>query len=236
MRLSYAMSVGVLLLVSVLAAAQITFPALTGRVVDEANLIDAQTEQALTTRLEAHERASGNQVVVVTVPNLQGAEIEDFGYQLGRTWGIGQKGEDNGALLIVAQAERKVRIEVGYGLEGELTDAISANIIHSIILPHFRQGRFNDGIEAGTYAMIEALGNEYEMREPVAQRERVHPVSLIFMIAIFILFPRLGALFGLASLGRGRGGFGGGFGSGGFGGGFGGGGGGFGGGGASGGW
>lgn len=236
MRLSYAMSVGVLLLVSALAAAQITFPALTGRVVDEANLIDAETEQALTTRLEAHERASGNQVVVVTVPNLQGVEIEDFGYQLGRTWGIGQKGEDNGALLIVAQAERKVRIEVGYGLEGELTDAISANIIHSIILPHFRQGRFNDGIEAGTYAMIEALGNEYQMREPVAKRERVHPVSLIFMIAIFILFPRLGALFGLASLGRGRGGFGGGFGSGGFGGGFGGGGGGFGGGGASGGW
>src|SRR5690606_25321026 len=168
-------SAGLLLLISVLVAAQIEFPALTGRVVDTADLIDAPTEQELTARLAAHEEASTNQVVVVTLPNLQGNEIEDFGYQLGRAWGIGQQDKDNGVLLIVAEEERKVRIEVGYGLEGELTDAISANIIQSVILPRFREGRFNEGIQAGTYAIIEALGNRYAMREPAASSERVHP-------------------------------------------------------------
>jgi uncharacterized protein len=233
MRRIVIVSAILLLFASAFVAAEISFPKLTGRVVDNANLIDAGTEQELTNRLAAHEQASTNQLVIVTLPNLQGVEIEDFGYQLGRTWGIGQKDKNNGALLIVAEEERKVRIEVGYGLEGELTDAISANIIQSVILPQFRQGKFNEGIQAGAYAIIEALGNQYEMREPATNEQKIHPLSLIFLLAIFIFFPRLGALFGLASLGRGgRGGFGGG----GFGGGFGGGGGGFGGGGASGGW
>ena len=111
--------------------------------VDNADLLDAQTERELTEMLATHEQATTNQVVVVTLNNLQGQVIEDFGYQLGRHWGIGQKDKDNGAILLVAQEERRVRIEVGYGLEGTLTDAISANIIHSIILHNL--GRRNDG-------------------------------------------------------------------------------------------
>src|SRR5690554_1153517 len=118
-----------LLLISLPVFSAISFPELTGRVVDNADMIDAATEQQLTQMLAAHEQNSTNQVVVVTVNDLQGTTIEDFGYQLGRTWGIGQKNADNGALLLVAKDERKVRIEVGYGLEGVLTDAISANII-----------------------------------------------------------------------------------------------------------
>ena len=89
-----------------------------------ANLLNAGEQQQLNAQLDAFETASGIQLVVVTLPNLQGYEIEEFGYQLGRAWGIGQRGKNNGVLLIVAQAERKVRIEVGYGLEGALTDAL----------------------------------------------------------------------------------------------------------------
>ena len=116
------------------------FPELTGRVVDRADMLPAKVERRLSQMLEAHEQSTTEQVVVVTLPNLQGYAIEDFGYQLGRHWGIGQEGEDNGALLLVAKDERRIRIEVGYGLEGRLTDATSATIINQIITPAFRQG------------------------------------------------------------------------------------------------
>lgn len=219
------------------AFAQIQFPPLTGRVVDNADLLDARTERELTELLAAHEQATTNQVVVVTLSNLQGQVIEDFGYQLGRAWGIGQKDKDNGVILLVAQEERRVRIEVGYGLEGTLTDAISANIIHSIILPKFKQAKFNDGIREGTLAIIAALGDEYAMRE-VPKKDKRLPLFMIFLliVAIFLLATVSGGTGGGYRRGGYYGGLGG-FGGGGFGGGgFGGGGGGFGGGGASGGW
>jgi Beta-propeller domains of methanol dehydrogenase type len=219
------------------AFAQIQFPPLTGRVVDNADLLDARTERELTELLAAHEQATTNQVVVVTLSNLQGQVIEDFGYQLGRAWGIGQKDKDNGVILLVAQEERRVRIEVGYGLEGTLTDAISANIIHSIILPKFKQAQFNDGIREGTLAIIAALGDEYAMRE-VPKKDKRLPLFMIFLliVAIFLLATVSGGTGGGYRRGGYYGGLGG-FGGGGFGGGgFGGGGGGFGGGGASGGW
>src|SRR5271156_3082728 len=106
-----------------------TFPPLTGRVVDNAHVLSAQTQADLTTKLAALEQKTGDQLVVVTLPSLQGYEIEDYGYQLGRAWGLGQKGKDNGAILIIAPAEHKVRVEVGYGLEPVLTDALSSVII-----------------------------------------------------------------------------------------------------------
>ena len=102
-----------------------TFPALLGRVVDAANVIPHDVEARLTVKLDALERQSQRQLVVVTLPSLQGYEISDYGYQLGRKWGIGSKESNNGALLIIAPAERKLRIEVGYGLEGVLTDGMS---------------------------------------------------------------------------------------------------------------
>lgn len=231
----------ILLSGALLAAPQ--FPELTGRVVDNADLLSANAERTLTERLAGHERAGGNQVVVVTLPDLGGYTIEEYGYQLGRHWGIGQKGEDNGVLLIVAQEERRVRIEVGYGLEGVLTDALSSNIIHAVILPEFRKGQFEDGIVQGASAVIAALGGEYQPRETRGgEREQV-PVAALLS---FLVFGGVFSLLSLAGGGRRRGGMypvvwggglGGGFGGGGFGGGgFGGGGGGFGGGGASGGW
>ena len=110
------------------------------------------------TKLEFYEQATGEQVVVVTLKSLDGYPIEDFGYQLGRYWGIGQKGKNTGAMLIVVPSERKVRIEVGYGLEGKLTDAISRTIIEGDIVPNFRRGDYNAGVLAGTESILSVLG------------------------------------------------------------------------------
>lgn len=228
-------------LAALAASAEPQFPALTGRVVDNAGLLDAQTEQQLSARLDAFERASSIQLVVVTLPDLQDYPIEEYGYQLGRHWGIGQKGEDNGVLLIVAQAERKVRIEVGYGLEGALTDALSANIIHTVILPSFKRGQFATGVDEGATAIMAALQGEYQPRPTRAADDRRSGAGFYLLMLIVLCILMFGGLGGGGG-GRGRrGGFylpGGGWGGGGGlgGGGFGGGGGGFGGGGASGGW
>ena len=131
------------------AAAEPTYPQLTGRVVDDASLLSASDIAELDTGLKALEDKSSDQVVVVTLPSLQGLTIEDFGYQLGRHWGIGTKEKDNGVLLIVAPNERKVRIEVGRGLEPLLTDAMSNVIINGAILPRFRSGDYAGGIKDG---------------------------------------------------------------------------------------
>ena len=226
------------------------FPELTGRVVDQAEMLSPEAESRLSQMLQGHEQASTEQLVVVTLPDLQGFPIEDFGYQLGRHWGIGQEGEDNGALLIVARDEREVRIEVGYGLEGRLTDADASVIINRIITPAFRQGDFQAGIVNGTVAMIQVLGGEPmavsqgRRTRAVEEKPNAGLVGLFFflMLAVVFLIGSSGgrgarggaALVGAAVLGAAVGGRGGGFGGG--GGGFGGGGGGFGGGGASGGW
>lgn len=228
-------------------SAQEAFPALTGRVVDQAGMLDTQTRARLTQMLAGHEQATGEQVVVVTIPSLDGRSIEQYGVELGRHWGIGQRDEDSGALLIVAQEDRRLRIEVGYGLEDRLTDAQSAIIINEIITPAFRQGQFQQGIVQGTQAMVQVLGGDplraVAGRSGTQQQE--HPPAILLLFLFFVIMSVIGGgrggrggrgRFGravlagamLGSLGRGAGG--------GLGGGFGGGGGGFGGGGASGGW
>lgn len=238
-----------LLVVTGLSHADTHFPSLTGRVVDNAGMLDRTLEQRLTSMLEGHENATTNQVVIVTVTKLDGNVIEAYAYQLGRHWGIGQAGKDNGVLFIVAKKERKVRIEVGYGLEGTLTDAISSNIINSVILPEFKKARFGNGIEQGATAIIQALGGQYEMKKSSSGSG----LSIFDIVRIIVLFIFLCiAAYSLIGNGGGRGrgggggrsgyygsghgGFGGGGSFGGGGGGFSGGGGGFGGGGASGGW
>jgi len=135
----------------------LTFPALSGRVVDDAGLLSVPDREALTRSLADLEAKTTDQLVVVTLKTLQGRPIEEYGYQLGRAWGIGQKGKDSGALLIVAAAERKVRIEVGYGLEGTLTDAATKIIIEDTILPRFKAGDFPGGIKAGAAAIAQLL-------------------------------------------------------------------------------
>jgi len=134
--------------------AQITFPKLTGRVVDNAFLLTEPQRQTLEMRLEALEKANTTQMVVVTLDSLQGYDIADYGYQLGRHWGIGQKETNNGLLLIVAPNERKVRIEVGYGLEGTVTDARASLIISQEILPYFKRSDYAGGIMKGSESLL----------------------------------------------------------------------------------
>lgn len=240
------------------SGAKLDFPPLTGRVVDQANLLDPATEQALTEKLAALEARSTDQLVVVTVNSLQDQEIEDYGYQLGRAWGIGQKENDNGALLIVAPNERKVRVEVGYGLEPILTDAFSSQVIRNDILPSFRDGDYQAGVVKGVDALIAQLSLDPAEAQARAQAaaaqqedtkgESIVPIVIIAAIFLFMFLIAMrsgrGRRSGVGSVllwaasealrnsGRGGGGWGGGGGGGGFGGG----GGSFGGGGASGGW
>lgn len=138
-------------------AAEPTFPKLTGRVTDAAGVLPIEMAAALEAKLKALEDTTGNQLVVATVPDLQGYEIDEYGYQLGRAWGIGQKGTNNGAILLIAPTQRKLRIEVGYGLEGVLTDAVSSRIIRQTIVPRFKAGDVAGGVAAGADALIALL-------------------------------------------------------------------------------
>lgn len=243
------------LLLAPLPAAAQDFPKLDGRVTDAANIIPADIEARLTQKLEALETESHRQLVVATIPDLQGYDIADYGYRLGREWGIGDKDRNDGALLIVAPNERKVRIEVGYGLEGTLTDGLSFLIINDQIVPRFKQGDMAGGIEAGTDAIINQLSLPPEEAQRIAQeadqrpegRDSIIPfVIFALFFLFFFVFPVVSSIMGWSSGRRyrgsrsspiiwGSGGFGGSSG-GGFSGGFSGGGGSFGGGGASGGW
>ena len=224
--------------------------------VDQAGLLDVETTTRLEQQLQAHEAATSNQLVVVTLKDLQGLAIEDYGYQLGRAWGIGQKGKDNGVLLMVAPSLRKVRIEVGYGLEGIMTDALSSVIIQKDILPQFRNDDMAGGIIAGVDRISTHLSLPEDEARLIAQDAEQQTsqgdgenIGLIifwaFILIFFVIIPmfsnrggkryRRGA--GPVVIWGGGSGWGGGSSGGGFGGGgFSGGGGSFGGGGASGGW
>ena len=229
--------------------------------VDDAQILSPQVEQDLTSKLENLETTTGRQLVVATIPSLDGYPIEDYGYQLGRTWGIGEKGKNTGVILLVAPNDRKVRIEVGYGLEPVLTDALSSVIIQSAILPKFRDGDMQGGIVDGTNALVEQLSlpaDQAKVRieqasQPERQKAKGSPfVGLFIAFFLIVLFSNLfrgrrgrsglGSalpwiiLGALNNSGRGGGGWSGGGGGGGGGGGFSGGGGSFGGGGSSGSW
>jgi uncharacterized protein len=200
------------LLVALPAFAAPTFPKLTGRVVDDANILSPATEQALTQKLEALETSTGRQLVVATLPSLQGYEIEDYGYQLGRAWGIGSEKTDDGALLIVAPNEKKVRIEVGYGLEPVLTDALSSVIIQSAILPKFRDGDMQAGIVAGTDALVQQLSLPDDQAKAQVAQAAAQPAKrdggsqFPFVILLVVFWVVFGLLFG-GRRGRRRGGF-----------------------------
>ncbi len=238
------------------ALAAPTFPTLTGRVVDGANMLSPAVEASLDGKLAALETQTGRQLVVATLPSLQGYEIEDYGYQLGRAWGIGDAKADTGVLLIVAPNERKVRIEVGYGLEPILTDALTSTILQGQVLPRFKAGEMEAGVVAGADAIAAQLALPAEEAAARAKAAAAKPKAqsdprsgfpillvIIFLVFMFSRGRRGGAsalpwiLLGALSNSRGgwSGGGGGGFGGGG-GGGFSSGGGSFGGGGSSGSW
>ena len=156
-----------------------------GYVSDYAGMISPSTRAGLEEKLRRYEKETSNQVVVVTFPSLEGEALEDFSIRLAEAWKVGQKGKDNGVILLIFKNDRKVRIEVGYGLEGALTDATSKLIIENEITPAFRAGKFEEGIEAAVDAIIAGTKGEYkaEARSSGRARDFAGPA---FMIAIFL--------------------------------------------------
>lgn len=132
-------------------------PYLTGRVTDDAQILSAETRKSLTLRLKAHEDKTTNQIAVLTVPTLAGAGIEEYAAAVFNEWKLGQKGKDNGILVIVAPKDRRIRIEVGYGLEGTMPDGVAGGIIRNVMTPHFKNGDYNKGIDEGVQAIIQVL-------------------------------------------------------------------------------
>jgi len=171
---------------------------LDGRVMDHAGLLSVSARDRITHQLEAHEVATTNQVVVVTLADLGGLAVEEKGLELARAWQLGEQARDNGAILLVAVAERAIRIETGYGLEGALTDALAADIIRSTMQPAFRSGDFEGGIERGVGAMLEAIAGEYIAAEPeISTFPRLNPLVIgVFVIIGFAVLVVIIDLFG----------------------------------------
>lgn len=226
-------------------ASALEVPPLRGRVNDLAGLIPGDRARALEERLARFEKETSHQIAVLTIPSLEGEDLEGFSIRVAESWKIGKKGFDNGVILLVAKNDRKLRIEVGYGLEGVLPDAIASRIVREVIVPHFRANDFTGGIEAGVEAVIKVTRGEPIPEIPRRRTSRQSPLYSWAIWPFFLLLFALGFLLNLSRnrrsysswTGRSRrgndywgGGFGGGFGGGG---GFSGGGGGFGGGGAS---
>lgn len=186
------------------AASAQTFPKLTGFVVDAADILPPQVEADLTRKLDAVQRDTKRQLIVATVPSLEGYPIEEYGYKLGRAWGVGLKDVNNGAILLVAPNDRKVRVEVGYGLEPILTDALSSVIINQQILPRFKAGDLPAGVVAGADALeaqlraspeeaqarLDAAIKQFDATQTSTRRSGGGlPLGLIFwgMVALFVL-------------------------------------------------
>ena len=172
------------------ALADPKFPPLTGRIVDEAALLSGDDKHTLEAELKALEEKSTDQLVVYTTRSLQGYPIEDFGYRLGRAWAIGQKGKNNGVILLVAPNDRKVRIEVGRGLEPQLTDIMTKLIIENAILPAFRRNDFAGGIKAGVRDIRDVLlGDAEAVKERARGGAKRSPAgSSNFPLLILALF------------------------------------------------
>jgi uncharacterized protein len=164
------------------------FPVLTDRVVDTAEILTPREKSTLISKLKAHETNTSNQIVVVTLKDLGGYDIADYGYQLGRHWGIGQKGKDNGVLLILSKDDRKVRIEVGYGLEGALPDARAHHIIQTKIIPAFKQEKFYKGIDQGVNTIFASISGEYTVTTKRSSIRISDVMFFLYMLAHMIWF------------------------------------------------
>lgn len=191
-----------MLLFALVAAVAASFPQLTGRVVDNAGLLDTATKTAIEQKLQAHEAKSSDQVVVATIISLEGEALEEYANLLFRHWGLGQADQNNGVLLLVAKNDRKIRIEVGYGLEGTLTDLHSKLIIDNIIVPAFKSGDFAAGISAGVDDILSVLaGNGEELQQRFAAYEESTDVfSYVPVIFIAVWISLFVSIFGMAIL------------------------------------
>jgi uncharacterized protein len=175
--------------------AAFNFPPLTGRVVDEAGVLSADSRAGIEAKLKGLEDKSGIQLVVATVKSLQGSDIESYANELFRFWKLGQAQKNNGVLLLVAPAEHKVRIEVGYGLEGTLTDALCSVIIASAIVPRFKANDYSGGIERGVDGIISVLSGDTADWQPKVSVRNDDPGSalsgllpILFVVLVFVVF------------------------------------------------
>ncbi len=168
-------------------ASGLDVPPLTGRVVDHARVLSAETVQRLSEELAEHERKTGNQIAVLIVPSLEGESLEEYSHRVATSWRLGQQGKDNGVLLLIVTGDRRLRIEVGYGLEGVLTDAVSSRIIRHAIVPHFQAKDLSGGVTAGVRAILDVL----ERGATPEESGRPHPAATddvwpILLMAVFI--------------------------------------------------
>jgi uncharacterized protein len=176
-------------------AAALGVPELKGHVNDYAGLLSRATEKALVQRLQELAQTDSTQIVVLTIPSLKGDNLEAFSMRVVESWQLGQKGLDNGALLLVAKNDRKIRIEVGYGLEGRLTDLMSGRIIRHVILPAFKNGNFDQGVIAGVEAMIGVVRSEYQAEaKPAGGKATVRDAGIFALFPMFFLLTVLGRL------------------------------------------
>ena len=157
MRKSFYIALTAILLLVPIVAAALDVPYLTGRVTDNAGILSDSMRRSLTKRLKAHEGRTGNQIAVLTLPTLKGESIEEYAVEVFEEWKLGQKGKDNGILVIVVPNDRRMRIEVGYGLEGTLTDSMAGSIIRNAMAPRFKKGNFDGGVQAGIKNIIKIL-------------------------------------------------------------------------------
>ena len=149
------------LVVCSIAQAQRAIPELTGPVVDEAGILSENTEHQLTAMIKAHEDSTSNQLAVLTISSLEGENLEPYSLEVARTWALGQADKNNGVLLLVAVAERRIRIEVGYGLEGDLPDVTAKRIIDGEMTPYFREGDYDGGVEYGVRSILDVIEGTY---------------------------------------------------------------------------
>jgi len=184
------------MLLGVQSAWALQVPALKGRVNDYAELLSSTTARQLEASLAQLESTDSTQIVVLTIPSLKGDSLEGFSMRVVEKWQIGQKGKDNGALLLVAKNDRKIRIEVGYGLEGKLTDLVSGRIIRNVIVPQFKMGRYDQGIIDGVAAMEGVVRGEFTA--PAAAKrgpsQRGGSPGLVGLVVLFVFINILGRI------------------------------------------
>jgi len=180
-----------LVLAPLIGLGQVAIPEQGGKWVhDEANILSEATEATLEGIIRANRDSTSTQIGVLTIPSLQGESLEEYSMNVVEKWVPGQKEKDNGVLLLIVANDRLIRIEVGYGLEGVLTDALSSRINRNEIAPYFRQGDYDAGVKAGVNAIIAATKGEYKNDDPPQRRKssRRSPLATLIVIIIIILF------------------------------------------------
>jgi uncharacterized protein len=184
----YIMALALLMVNVEVGAEQTPFPKLTGRVVDQAGILSESVEGQLSAAFKRYETQTSNQVVVATINDLGSKTIAQYGYMLGRHWGIGQEGKNNGLILLISKHDRELRIEVGYGLEGLMTDALATSIVHHTIAPFFKRGDFDGGVIAGSNQILEVLsGKKVQLPRVSSRKPEQNPLLMGLMIFIFLL-------------------------------------------------